>query len=573
MKTKIKRSLALLFAVMIVVMLFPAAAFANSYSLSISGAKEIYSGKTVTYSIKVRPGSGGCSGFQGTLSYDTSVLELKSVSKKVASGWSFSSNASGGSISFVGYDSSAENPYTSTSTVFSVTFNVKNAAIGSTAKVSVSPTGSGGGSGGSVTSTVTKPKSNNNKLKSLSIDSYELSPGFSAGQTTYSLSVPYSVSSVKVKAVADDETATVSISGAGSLKEAATNKVRVTVVAEDGSKKVYTINVKRGRNPDTPKNEDKTLKSLSVDPGTLFPAFSAEQTEYVVYVANDVENIQVNAVANDEWASASVQSDGALHVGVNTVPVLVTAENGDEQVYNIKVIRGYNPAAEGANNATLSALSVEGATLEPAFSPDVFSYTAIVAKDITSVGVDATPQYESSGVAVFGAEALAEDKLVSVVVTAADGTVCVYRVRVDVRLEEANASLSSLTAGVGTLEPAFDPDVQFYTLTLGETPTEEAVIEAVAASEQATVEYLGLNEMRSGRASCATVVVTAQDGTKKVYVIALANAELPEENTPSAGAGNMTTGAMLLLMLVVLLVGVAAGVCVLKIVQKVYRKE
>ena len=86
--------------------------------------------------------------------------------------------------------------------------------------------------------------SGNNNLSALSISPGTLSPGFSAGTTSYSASVSNSTTSVAVSARAADSKAKVAVWGNTGLS-VGNNTVTVQVTAENGSKKTYTITVNR----------------------------------------------------------------------------------------------------------------------------------------------------------------------------------------------------------------------------------------------------------------------------------------------------------------------------------------
>ena len=86
--------------------------------------------------------------------------------------------------------------------------------------------------------------SSNNNLGSLSISPGTLSPGFSAGTTSYRASVSNSTTSVAVSATAADGKARVAVWGNTGL-DVGNNTVTVQVTAENGSKKTYTITVNR----------------------------------------------------------------------------------------------------------------------------------------------------------------------------------------------------------------------------------------------------------------------------------------------------------------------------------------
>lgn len=97
-----------------------------------------------------------------------------------------------------------------------------------------------------------KDTSGNNSLKSLSIDNYPIE--FDTHKLKYNINVPDGVNSVKVNAVADDDTAKIKVIGANDL--AKNNYViTVEVTAQNGSKKSYVIAT---RGETEPKSEEVT---------------------------------------------------------------------------------------------------------------------------------------------------------------------------------------------------------------------------------------------------------------------------------------------------------------------------
>lgn len=82
----------------------------------------------------------------------------------------------------------------------------------------------------------------NNKLSSLSAEDYSLTPSFGKDTESYNLIVNTSVSSIQVNAAAADSKA--SVSGAGSIPlNGSTTDIAITVTAENGSARTYTIHV------------------------------------------------------------------------------------------------------------------------------------------------------------------------------------------------------------------------------------------------------------------------------------------------------------------------------------------
>lgn len=93
-----------------------------------------------------------------------------------------------------------------------------------------------------------KKLSSNANLASLSISQGTLSPKFSASKTEYTVNLNGDVSSIKVNATAADSKAIVYGTGTKTLKPGK-NTISISVAAEDGSTKEYTITVNIDETP------------------------------------------------------------------------------------------------------------------------------------------------------------------------------------------------------------------------------------------------------------------------------------------------------------------------------------
>lgn len=108
-----------------------------------------------------------------------------------------------------------------------------------------SSSSSNNSSSSSNTTTTQEPevkKSSEKNLSSLSVSEGTLSPKFSSGTTTYKVDLTSETESLTISAKAKDRKAKVSGTGKKELK-IGENNFTVTVTAEDGSKKTYTISV------------------------------------------------------------------------------------------------------------------------------------------------------------------------------------------------------------------------------------------------------------------------------------------------------------------------------------------
>ena len=83
------------------------------------------------------------------------------------------------------------------------------------------------------------------------------------------------------------------------------------------------------------KSGNNALSALTVSVGTLTPAFDPAVTEYTLSLPQGTEKLTLTATPSD--SNATVQGDGELTLqeGENTLPLVVTAENGDTKTYTV----------------------------------------------------------------------------------------------------------------------------------------------------------------------------------------------------------------------------------------------
>lgn len=81
-------------------------------------------------------------------------------------------------------------------------------------------------------------------------------------------------------------------------------------------------------------SSDNNLKTLSISPGTLTPAFSPDVTTYNTSVPADCKRLVISAETSDSKAKITTWG-AALDPGDNTTRITVTAENGSQKVYVI----------------------------------------------------------------------------------------------------------------------------------------------------------------------------------------------------------------------------------------------
>ncbi len=140
-------------------------------------------------------------------------------------------------------------------------------------------------------------------------------------------------------------------------------------------------------------SSNNSIKSLTINGETI----EAVENVYSYTVGASVElaAVTVNYTLAHPKASATPASGFTVDVPnagdpANTQLITVTAEDGTQATYTVSVAK----SAEASEDATLSALSVEGYTLDPAFDANIEAYTitkAYGAADPELSAVSATP--------------------------------------------------------------------------------------------------------------------------------------------------------------------------------------
>ena len=170
---------------------------------------------------------------------------------------------------------------------------------------------------------------------------------------------------------------------------------------------------------------------------------------------------------------------------------------------------------EKSSNANLKSLSIEGQKLTPDFSKDVTSYTLNVDKDIEKLEINAEAEDTKASVQIAGNESLKQgENIVTVSVSAEDGTVKIYEIKVEKGKENKTLGLSTLKIENTNIEQNFKTDLYNYEIDIKEDIS-KLEIEAIANDENATVEILGNEGLQEGE-NIITIIVSSKDGLEKV---------------------------------------------------------
>jgi hypothetical protein len=427
-------------------------------------------------------------------------------------------------------------------------------------------------------------------------EGYALAPGFSPDVQSYRVEVPYATRIVKIEArgrsrlLGSITIGTVESRGAAAVagvdfSAGDSLDFTITTLAEDGvTAEQYTVTLLRGA-PDS----NAALAGLEIGGGLLSPRFVPERLTYMAQVPFATTAVTVAATPQSSFATVSVvetpegarpgssafqyqqltdaRQGGSLEFrGGERLPLLVTvtAQDGSVQEYRVEIIR----AAPDRNNL-LASLEVADGSLSPVFTAAARAFGATVPYASREVRITARPQSSVAEVvlepgseveaampggftyrgdpaeqgAVIGFAA-GERLSVLVRVTAEDGSVQRYLLKIRRGAPDSNADLASLTVSSGVLRPLFSPRTASYVVSL---PAAEGSVQLAlrAASSVATVSWVDQPSLPAaisqavsvalnpGEARVVSFAVTAQDGSERLYRIEVRRAGTPAAQPPA----------------------------------------
>ena len=175
-----------------------------------------------------------------------------------------------------------------------------------------------------------KEEKSNKNLSSLEVVGYNINPYFNKNNSTYTVIIPRDVSSIDINAEPEATGAIVRISGNTKLTKSE-NTVSIRVTAEDGTSKVYTINVLK--EPEV----NLKLTSLQIEGVDLEPVFDSDIFYYTSSLEDtELKSLNVNALANEKNANIEITGADNLIDGENLINVIVSNEE-EKTVYQVKL--------------------------------------------------------------------------------------------------------------------------------------------------------------------------------------------------------------------------------------------
>jgi hypothetical protein len=198
--------------------------------------------------------------------------------------------------------------------------------------------------------------------------------------------------------------------------------ITIIVIAQSGSTATYTVNVVMQAD-----SSDATLFNLTINNGTLSPAFHPNTTAYTVSVPFAQTGRQVQAIATPPDGAIIVTSESTPNLLVNvsssnptaTITIQVRSLNNTIRVYTIAVTM-----LPDSDNAFLTGLFVSEGAFDPIFNRHTFNYTLdIIASSVTvsyELLAGASIDYNASVLTITISSGQTQE--LRVVVIASDGT-------------------------------------------------------------------------------------------------------------------------------------------------------
>ena len=186
-----------------------------------------------------------------------------------------------------------------------------------------------------------------NTLDSITVSDCTLDPVFNSATTEYSCTVKNNISSVTVNATATSSKS--KVRGLG-IKDLAVgvNTLPIRVIAEDGSEKIYNVNVTRKAGATSLKNEimknsvitaNPTLTTSSnntSDASGLYKSTATNTGEATYYFRGNVENNYVS-FAGQTWRIVRINEDGTIRIvmqdGINSNANIAFNSNYNNYTY------------------------------------------------------------------------------------------------------------------------------------------------------------------------------------------------------------------------------------------------
>lgn len=432
----------------------------------------------------------------------------------------------------------------------------------------------------SYTVTVTRSASSIADLTSLEVTSgaQQLLTNFTPATLSYTTTpVPFSVTSVNVRAVLADTTGALTVNnqvvqsgetiGVGLPTAGGNNTITVVVTAQSGATKTYTVIVPRA----APSNNATLTNLTATPPGGTIAGFSPNVTNYVLNVSNSTTSVafvatpapaaSVSYIYLGQTTPGNSFTASNLPVGNSVVTIQVVAEAGNSMPYQVTINRSASNNADLSNLEAFAGASASGPNLISGFNSAVTSYTVTIPFTVDQVTVRATKADQNATVSINGQNVSVltvgglsvglNQNVFSIVVTPQSGPAKNYLVSVNRQAASSDNNLSDLDvyqgssvtpANLRTLTPSFSPGQTNYTASVQNGFSQVHIVAIRPSTATMTIDgqsvsgnSLTVSGLQPLVPRKIDIVVTAQNGSPKTYSVTVTR-----EGSSNANLSNLT---------------------------------
>lgn len=290
-------------------------------------------------------------------------------------------------------------------------------------------------------------------------------------------------------------------------------------------------------------NPEVELASLTINPGTLQPAFASTTIRYSVDLSTSVTSVAISAQPRVAGDTVTIDGQTTTSRSITVGPVGGPHDRQHcgvrihDQVENL-----YGCSQQGLLSGQQRLVEIAGhpSRIVPAFASSEQNYTLDVATDVTSVIMAATKSdpnavlsgdVPNDGQAVIPLGGPGTTKDVLITVTAQNGSAKTYRITIKRAAPMDNNNLSGLTVNAGTLDPAFAAGIRNYTVNVA-SGVDRIIVSATKSDPQAVMSAFGSviaaagvptgqasTSLGLGTTTAVSITVTAPNGSPKTYTI------------------------------------------------------
>ena len=294
--------------------------------------------------------------------------------------------------------------------------------------------------------------------------------------------------------------------------------ISLTVTAEDDTTDTYTVRIIRS------KSSNNDLMDLKVNYVSL-PNFSSTKLSYEKTVIGTMNQVMITAVLADTKATVvtDLSKPFNLEYGLNTIEVVVRAEDKTEKTYTIEITRC------DSVDAQLSSLAVKNYPFEETYDPEETEYTIRVPrtkKTLTRDEIIYSLSDKNASITLDNKLDIDFDKtsnIYTITVTAGDGVVQKYY-HISVLPElSTNNNVDKIVIDGNELKPNKDKEFNYD---IFDTDT-NATLTSITLSNEYAVHNVMLPQKLTYNEEYQ-FMVTAENGDVAIYTVNLVRSKTRE---------------------------------------------